>query len=110
MTEYYLKNRKPVRFEDKIMDNPMGYIEVFRRRCGMGQLKIRKTYFNNCIASTIFLGFDHGIDDNKPVLFETMIFGGDNDGYQTRCCTHRQALAMHREAVKLIKKEKYDSK
>lgn len=56
--------------------------------------------------STVFLGLDHnhGLDrrEKRPVLFETMIFGIDeDDGYQTRCCTWEEAEAMHVRAVAL---------
>jgi hypothetical protein len=51
--------------------------------------------------STVFLGMDHAFDsDGPPMLFETMIFGIEDDSYQTRCSTWEQALAMHEDAIK----------
>lgn len=51
-------------------------------------------------VSTVFLGINHGFD--PPILFETMIFGGAEDGeYQTRCATYEEALEMHREGVRV---------
>lgn len=44
--------------------------------------------------STVFIGYGH--------LFETMIFGGDHDGYQCRCDTWQEAEAEHQKAVDLI--------
>jgi hypothetical protein len=55
--------------------------------------------------STVFLGLDHSLslnsrdDDHMPILFETMIFGDEEDRYQTRCCTWDEAEAMHVKAV-----------
>ncbi len=49
--------------------------------------------------STVFLGIDHSFGGDKPLLFETMIFGGDNDGYQDRYATKEEALAGHEEAL-----------
>ncbi len=51
--------------------------------------------------STVFLGLDHGYNKNlKPILFETMIFGGVFDQiYQTRCCLLSECSDMHYRAV-----------
>jgi hypothetical protein len=52
-------------------------------------------------VSTVFLGIDHGFDvDGPPELFETMIFGIEDDSYQTRCNTFEEALVMHEDAIK----------
>ena len=51
--------------------------------------------------STVFLGLDHAFDfDGPPMLFETKIFGIEDDSYQTRCSTWEQALVMHEVALK----------
>lgn len=34
--------------------------------------------------STVFLSVDHGFFGSHPILWETMIFGGEHDGYQRR--------------------------
>lgn len=57
-------------------------------------------------VSTVFLMLDHNyIPGGPPVLFETMIFGGDHDGYQDRYTTKAEALIGHEKAVKLAKGE-----
>jgi hypothetical protein len=56
--------------------------------------------------STVFLGADHNWrDEGEPLIWETMIFGGDHDQSQWRCSTREQALAQHDAAVKLAKGE-----
>ncbi len=56
-------------------------------------------------VSTVFMGLDHGWGEGPPILFETMIFGGEhNDDYQTRCCTWEEAEKMHTVAVSAAKK------
>jgi hypothetical protein len=55
--------------------------------------------------STVFLGLDHSFGDGPPLLFETMIFGGEHDQYQDRCSTWQQAEAQHAEACRLIRKD-----
>lgn len=56
-------------------------------------------------VSTVFLGLDHNFSGRgKPTLWETMIFGGELDQYQTRCSGSReQAEAMHEKAVDKVK-------
>jgi len=46
-------------------------------------------------VSTIFLGTNHNWRTGPPILFETMVFGGDNDGLQVRYETWNQAEAGH---------------
>lgn len=55
--------------------------------------------------STVFLGIDHGWDDEgPPVLFETMIFGGEHDQEQWRYCTWEEAEAGHRKALRMVRR------
>ena len=49
--------------------------------------------------STVFLGLDHQHGAGPPLLFETMVFGGDHDGSQDRCSTWEEAERQHRRAV-----------
>lgn len=56
--------------------------------------------------STVFLALDHRFygDEGPPILFETMIFGGEHDQYQERYCTWNEAVEGHRHAVLLVMK------
>jgi hypothetical protein len=56
-------------------------------------------------VSTIFLGLDHGwMEDGKPpVLFETMIFGGEHDDEQYRYTTWDEARAAHVHLVEQLR-------
>lgn len=65
---------------------------------------VKKDVIGDILVSTVFLGLDHGYGSGKPVLFETMIFGGDHDDYQVRYCTWEEAEAGHERAIKLIQK------
>lgn len=62
--------------------------------------------------STIFLGLDHdhlavarGVDPllHRPLLWETMVFGGPSDRYQQRYRSRDEALAGHRKIVRILK-------
>ena len=89
---YILKYRKPIHCDDVMKWGK--WFERSRRR------RVRLTYLDGCRISTAFLGLDHNYSGGRPLLFETMIFGLlEDDEYQTRCTTHRQALQMHKDAV-----------
>ena len=66
--------------------------------------RVASTIIEGVRISTVFLGLDHGfMKDAPPLLFETMIFGGDHDDYQRRCSTFDEAEAMHIKACELVK-------
>lgn len=44
--------------------------------------------------STIWIGLDHSVF-GPPLIFETMIFGGERDGYVWRYSTEREAREGH---------------
>lgn len=47
-------------------------------------------------VSTVFLGLDHRYDgEGPPIVFETMVFGGELDQDMERCSTWVQAKKMH---------------
>ena len=53
-------------------------------------------------VSMVFLGLNHGFGTgDKPVLWETMIFGGPQDDYCDRYCSRAEALAGHTKAVRM---------
>lgn len=52
-------------------------------------------------VSTVWLGIDHGFGRGPPIIFETMIFGGDRDGDQWRYSNLDDALEGHRRACLL---------
>jgi hypothetical protein len=58
--------------------------------------------------STIFLSMDHGlaglIGDGTPVLFETMVFGGEYDDYQERYHTYVEAEEGHKRICEMVDK------
>jgi hypothetical protein len=55
--------------------------------------------------STVFLGLDHYFFGDKPVLWETNIFGGEHDGYQERYSSKEDALKGHKKACDLVRRE-----
>lgn len=54
--------------------------------------------------STVFMGLNHGWLQNSriPVLWETMIFGGKFDQYQTRYTSKTWAEQGHKKALEMV--------
>ena len=63
---------------------------------------VGSTRLKDSLVSTVFLGLDHQYGDGPPLIFETMIFGGREDGYQDRCTTRQEAVQMHQKACVLV--------
>ena len=63
---------------------------------------VKQTQIGDVKVSTVFLGLDHSFGGGAPLLFETMIFGGKEDGYQDRYSTWDEAIEGHKKAVDLI--------
>jgi hypothetical protein len=53
-------------------------------------------------VSTVFLGMDHSWNGGPPLLFETMVFGGEYDQQQWRCSTWEQAVSQHKMALNKV--------
>lgn len=63
-----------------------------------GKRRVAKTEFLNWWVSTVFLGLNHGYS-GKDLWFETMIFGGVNNGFIKRYGTLEEARRGHKRAV-----------
>ncbi len=55
------------------------------------------------LVSTVFLGINHNWIGTKPLWFETMIFGGQQDEYCERYSTAAEARAGHLLAVERVR-------
>lgn len=54
--------------------------------------------------STIFMALDFNFTPGGlPLLFETMVIGGEHDRHMERCSTRDQAKDQHDEVVRLVK-------
>jgi|SRR3954469_11582606 hypothetical protein len=69
------------------------------------QRRVAADEIGDARVSTVFLGLDHGYGDGPPLIFETMIFGGQHDAYQERYSTWQEAEAGHKRAVVMVKQE-----
>ncbi len=63
---------------------------------------VKQEYIGDIKVSTVFLGLDHGWNSSVPVLWETMIFGGEHDQYQERYTSYEDAVEGHQKAIDLV--------
>jgi len=68
----------------------------------------RRVAFDNLAegvdVSTVFLGLDHNWGHHDlPILFETMVFGGEMDGECERYSVRQEALDGHAVIVQLAR-------
>ena len=91
---YILDGHTPVATEDALAWSAM-FSDLEKRVVGHDELP------NGVRVSTVFIGMPLGTSFmvGPPLLFESMIFGGPEDGYQDRCATWEEAERMHAAAV-----------
>jgi len=86
--KYILKNKKPIPCKD---------LSKWAKWFEKADRKVEKTEKDGIDVSTVFLGIDHRFGgEGGPLLFETMVFGGDNDGDTARYSTWKEAKAGHK--------------
>lgn len=74
------------------------------RRAGRADdCRVARTEIDGVRVSTVFLGIDHGYDTGEPILFETMVFGGELDQEQERYCTWDEAERGHEAMVRRVR-------
>jgi hypothetical protein len=73
---------------------------------GSDRRTVKRDEIGDITVSTVFLGLDHSwTPGGKPVLWETMIFGGEHDQYQERYTSYEDALEGHEKALELVNKQ-----
>lgn len=98
MKHYKLEGHKAVECED-----PMEWAKWFET----AERKVELTERGDVSVSTVFLGLDHGFsfshaETGPPIVFETLVFGGEHDGDMTRCSTWDEAVKGHRIMAKKV--------
>ena len=96
--KYILEGKEP-KLVDDILEWGRWFENTATRRVAYTELA------NDVRISTVFLGLDHSFGNGKPLLFETMIFGGEHDDYCERYSTWGEAEVGHLEAIKLARGE-----
>ena len=64
---------------------------------------VRVTNFDGVTVSTVFTGLDHRLDNNgAPLVFESMVSGGEIDGVTDRYSSWEAAESGHDRIVKAL--------
>uniref|UniRef100_A0A6H1ZQK1 Uncharacterized protein n=1 Tax=viral metagenome TaxID=1070528 RepID=A0A6H1ZQK1_9ZZZZ len=114
---YILKDKKAVPVDDIIKWATQ--FESQNRRVAQTELGVPKwKYWLSIIfgikrwqpvrISTVFLGLDRQYGEGEPLIFETMIFGGELDREQHRYSTWEQAEAGHKAMIERVKQAQKD--
>ncbi|MDH5919820.1 hypothetical protein L8R85_02160 [Vibrio splendidus] len=84
----------------------VGHLNIKKRKPfkkgGKMLAKVNKQRQVPITISTVFLAMDHNhfnMYGNKPILFESMVFGGKYDDYQARYFTWDEAKEAHDQLV-----------
>lgn len=86
--------------------NPLDLFEWARIMESEVNRHVALTLVDDVKISTIWLGLDHSFGHGPPLIFETMIFGMEDEEileYQWRYPSEIAALAGHDQAVALVK-------
>jgi hypothetical protein len=93
---YTLVDRQPVNCK-----NDDGWFVWF---LDMNNRRIALDQIGDVSISTVFCGIDHSYGTApQPIVFETMISGGEHDGRQSRSASWEEAEAAHAEAMMLVR-------
>ncbi len=68
---------------------------------------VSKNQVGDVEVSTVFLGIDHQFYEGPPLLFETMVFGGDLDQTCLRCSTWDEAVEQHENILSEVLNRAY---
>lgn len=93
MSLYFDMDGKPIELMEwaKIVETP-------------GARKVAETKLSGGVrVSTVLLGLDHSFGGGKPIIFETMVFGGKLDQEEDRYATRQEAENGHRAMVNRVR-------
>ena len=94
MEYYILENKKAVLVKDVL---------EWARKFEIQDRRVAQDKIKNISISTVFLGVDHGFGSIRPLLFETMVFGGELDQEMVRYTTWQEAETGHKMMVERVK-------
>ena len=65
---------------------------------------VEKTDIGDSVVSTVFLGLDHRFNNSEgaPLIFETLVFGGEMDGETFRYSTWEEAETGHKLMCSIV--------
>ena len=90
---YILVGHEPVREPD---------LFKWARWLDSAERHVKLTEQDDVRVSTVFLGIDHSWDDDRPILFETMVFIDGDGGEMDRYATWDEAVEGHDRIVATV--------
>ena len=96
MADWYILNTEDKSFRKAVTDEDK--TEAYRI-VGSKDKIVAKDQVGDVLVSTVFLGLDHAFNEDRPVLFETLVFGGERDQDMWRYHTWQEAVAGHETTV-----------
>lgn len=63
---------------------------------------VKKTQTKESEVSTVFLGLDHAFGGGRPLIYESLVFGGPMENEMNRYSTKEEALKGHAELVDAV--------
>jgi hypothetical protein len=94
MIEYYSRDGSPMSRDEWAAAMASDFDDTRR---------VAKDTVGDVEVSTVWLGLNHQYGDGPPLIFETMVFGGELDGEQWRDATEAEAYETHKHAVGLVR-------
>jgi hypothetical protein len=101
MGVYILIGHEPLEIDDLNVDTLRAAMEQFN---DIAVRRVGRDEFGDVCVSTVFLSFDHNyFDEGPPLLFETMVFGGEYAESREWYATWEEAEQGHREWVERVR-------
>jgi len=98
MAHYILDGKTPVEVD----------LITWGRQFEEADRTVKKTEIDEDVTvSTVFLGLDRQFGNGPPLIFETMVFGGEFDEQQRRYSTWDEAIEGHNQVVRKIRATGY---
>lgn len=98
MSDYFIMDGKRV-----IPVSPIEWGQWFSD----ADLRIRQTPVGPYWISTIFIGSAMGDKNDRPLIYETAVFRGQEEVGMYRSASRKEALAIHRDQVRHFQSELY---
>lgn len=96
MSYYILQDKKPIPVDDVI---------VWAKWFETHERQVAYTEIGDVRISTVFLGINYAMNGEAPLLFETMVFGGEHDGHSMQYRTWVGAESGHKKIVEMVEEK-----
>lgn len=96
LSDHYILNDDHTVRKAELMEWARAFEDMSKRRVALDKV-------GGASISTVFLGLDHSFGGGPPLIFETLIQGGEHDQDMWRYSTWDEAVEGHKKAVSLAR-------